>query len=68
MSDKEKKGPSENFAEPRFGEVDPNGEIGAKLKAYFSFVQSEPVPERFLDLLEKLDASERKSTDDISKA
>lgn len=41
--------------------IDANSEIGSKLKAFYSAVQEEPIPEKFLDLLEKLDASERKS-------
>jgi len=41
--------------------IDANSEIGLKLKALYSSLQEEPIPEKFLDLLEKLDASERKS-------
>ncbi len=42
-------------------EFDPNSEIGSKLKAMYSSLQEEPIPERFLDLLDKLDESERRS-------
>lgn len=42
--------------------MDANSEIGAKLRALYSAVQEEPIPEKFLDLLEKLDATERKTT------
>lgn len=36
----------------------PNSDIGAKLRAYYGTVQEEPIPEKFLDLLEKLDQAE----------
>lgn len=47
---------------PRAGAegLDANSEIGAKLKALYSSLQDEPIPERFLDLLDKLDESERR--------
>jgi hypothetical protein len=38
----------------------PNSDIGAKLRAYYGTVQEEPVPSKFLDLLEKLDQVESK--------
>jgi len=41
--------------------IDANSEIGLKLKALYSALQEEPIPDKFLDLLEKLDASERKN-------
>ena len=37
----------------------PNTDIGAKLRALYGAVQEEPIPEKFLDLLEKLDAVEQ---------
>lgn len=37
-------------------------QIGRKLKAEFDSVVSEPVPDRFLSLLEKLEAAEKKKT------
>ena len=40
--------------------LDPNSEIGSKLKALYSSLQDEPIPDRFLDLLDKLDESERR--------
>lgn len=40
--------------------LDPNSEIGSKLKALYSSLQDEPIPERFLDLLDRLDESERR--------
>lgn len=35
--------------------------IGRRLKAYYDDVASEPVPDRFMSLLDKLDAAEAKS-------
>ena len=46
------------------GEIDlpaPLGEIPRKLKAYYDALQEEVIPERFLDLLERLDQAERAS-------
>lgn len=68
MTDKSKKGQHVEAGAWNAAGVDPNSEIGAKLKAYFSSVQSEPIPDRFLDLLEKLDATERKTSGDVSEA
>lgn len=39
----------------------PTSDIGAKLRALFGAVQDEPIPDRLLDLLEKLDQAESKS-------
>ncbi|MDX0559079.1 hypothetical protein GOC96_14065 [Sinorhizobium medicae] len=41
---------------------DPNAQIAVKLKALFQSVQEEAIPARFLDLLEKLEAAEQRST------
>ena len=38
-----------------------NSDIGAKLRAYYGAVQDQPIPDKFLDLLEKLDAVEQAS-------
>lgn len=38
---------------------DPNGQIATKLRALYLSVQEEAIPDRFLDLLEQLDAVER---------
>lgn len=38
---------------------DPNWIISQKLKAYYASVEEEGIPDKFLDLLEKLDATER---------
>lgn len=40
----------------------PTSDIGARLRALFGAVQDEPVPDRLLDLLEKLDQAETKSS------
>ena len=37
---------------------DPNAQIANKLRAFYHSVQDEALPQRFLDLLEKLDAVE----------
>ncbi len=37
---------------------DPNEAISEKLKALYSSVEQEKIPDRFLDLLERLDAAE----------
>lgn len=39
----------------------PTSDIGARLRALFGAVQDEPVPDRLLDLLEKLDEAESKA-------
>jgi hypothetical protein len=36
----------------------PNSDIGAKLRAYYGAVQDQPIPDKFLDLLEQLDRAE----------
>lgn len=36
-----------------------NSDIGAKLRAFYGAVQDQPIPDKFLDLLEKLDQAER---------
>ncbi|WP_132955800.1 NepR family anti-sigma factor [Rhizobium sp. BK251] len=39
--------------------LDPNNQIGMKLRSLYAAVQEEAIPERFLDLLEKLDQAEQ---------
>ena len=41
-------------------ELGPNCEVGTKLRALYASIQDEAIPDRFLDLLEKLDAAEHK--------
>jgi hypothetical protein len=40
---------------------DPNSQIASRLKALYSAVEQEPIPDMFLDLLEQLDRAERLS-------
>lgn len=42
-------------------ELGPNCEIGKKLRAYYSSIQEEALPGKFLDLLEQLDEAEEKA-------
>jgi hypothetical protein len=39
----------------------PNSDIGMKLRALYGAVQNESIPEKLLDLLDKLDEVERRS-------
>ena len=39
--------------------IDPNSQVAAKLKAFYSAVEQEPIPDMFLDLLEQLDRAEK---------
>lgn len=39
----------------------PTSDIGAKLRAFYGAVQDQPIPDKFLDLLEKLDQVEQTS-------
>ncbi|MEF2071776.1 NepR family anti-sigma factor [Consotaella aegiceratis] len=48
--------PAERGSEPL--ELGPNTAIGRRLKAYYEDVASEPIPDRFLTLLDALDAAE----------
>lgn len=41
--------------------VDANSEIARTLKFYYQTMENEPVPDVFLDLLEKLDEAESKA-------
>lgn len=45
----------------------PNAQIATKLRALYLSVQEEAIPDRFLDLLEKLDAVERQSMPDVAE-
>ncbi|MGU3576882.1 NepR family anti-sigma factor [Brucellaceae bacterium C25G] len=49
-------------------ELGPNCEVGNKLRALYTSIQEEAIPDKFLDLLEKLDMAEkeyRKNQDNI---
>lgn len=41
------------------GMMDPNNQIASKLRALYSAIEQEPIPDLFLDLLEKLDKAEQ---------
>lgn len=41
--------------------MDPNSLIGVRLRSLYAAVQEEAIPDRFLDLLEKLDQAEMAS-------
>jgi hypothetical protein len=43
------------------GALDPGSVVGRKLKSFYEAIETEPVPEQLLDLLEKLDEAERKA-------
>ena len=43
----------------------PTSDIGAKLRALYGAVQDEGIPEKILDLLEKLDQAEKQSRNAI---
>ena len=45
--------------EARPGAVSPNASISRKLREFYDAVQEEGIPDRFLDLLERLDQAER---------
>jgi hypothetical protein len=40
--------------------LDPNNQIGVKLRSLYAAAQDEVIPDRFLDLLEKLDQVEQR--------
>ena len=46
---------------------DPNAQIAAKLRALYLSVQEEAIPDKFLDLLEKLDAVERQTLPSVAE-
>ncbi len=45
----------------------PNAQIATKLRALYLSIQEEAIPDRFVDLLEKLDAVERQSISDVAE-
>lgn len=47
--------------DPARAAFDPDGPIGLKLKSFYDVIEAEPVPDRLLDLLEKLDEAERRA-------
>ncbi|WP_412057300.1 NepR family anti-sigma factor [Bartonella sp. DGB2] len=53
--DREEQELGEDIIQDLFG---PQSEIAEKLKQFYTGIQEEEIPERFLDLLEKLDQAE----------
>ena len=55
----------------RFGRSDdglgPNTDIGARLRALYGSVQDEGIPDKLLDLLEKLDSVEEQAAKNASR-
>ncbi|WP_105386006.1 NepR family anti-sigma factor [Neorhizobium alkalisoli] len=45
--------------EVRPGAVQPNASISRKLREFYDAVQEEGIPDRFLDLLERLEQAEK---------
>ncbi|WP_185983554.1 NepR family anti-sigma factor [Aureimonas mangrovi] len=63
MDDRENQGDelvSEHSDEGRQNDLGPTTAIGRRLKAYYDDVAGEPVPDRFLSLLDALDAAASK--------
>jgi len=55
--------PESNKKKPKLNDLAAS-QIGKKLRAQFDEVLGEPVPDRFVDLLNQLEASEKKSAKD----
>lgn len=51
---------AENGKQDALG-LGPATQIGGRLRAYYETLESEPVPDRLLDLLEQLDEAERQA-------
>ena len=47
--------------------LDPNNQIGVKLRSLYAAAQDEAIPDRFLDLLEKLDQAEMMATAKVAE-
>lgn len=57
----------QNRADLRAADIlDPNNQIGNRLRSFYAAVQDEAIPDRFLDLLEKLDQVERLASAKVS--
>jgi len=62
MSDETRKKQDMTTAQPsqiKPGTITPNASISRKLKEFYDAVQEEGIPDRFLDLLERLEAAEQ---------
>ncbi|MBB5572663.1 MULTISPECIES: NepR family anti-sigma factor [Rhizobium] len=46
--------------------LDPNNQIGNRLRSFYAAAQDEAIPDRLLDLLEKLDQAERLASAKVS--
>jgi len=61
MSDETRKKHDMTTAQPqqiKAGSLTPNASISRKLKEFYDAVQEEGIPDRFLDLLERLEQAE----------
>ncbi|MGY5775905.1 NepR family anti-sigma factor [Rhizobium sp. LEGMi135b] len=47
--------------------LDPNNQIGNRLRSFYAAAQDEAIPDRFLDLLEKLDQAESLASAKVSE-
>ena len=45
----------------------PNSDIGMKLRALYSAVQDETIPDKFLELLERLDQAEQQGKPNVAQ-
>ena len=63
MSDEENRNPNDmtvlQSSEVKPGAVQPNASISKKLREFYDAVQEEGIPDRFLDLLERLEQAEK---------
>ncbi|WEX78102.1 NepR family anti-sigma factor [Sinorhizobium numidicum] len=48
----------------RVQKTDPNARIASKLKMLYQALENEPVPQQFIELLERLDQAERAQSRD----
>lgn len=56
------KNPNNNInASEDTGDDESNRQLNAKLRSYYDSIANEPIPDHFLDLLEKLDDAEKAS-------
>jgi len=59
MTTQKTEAPDERQRELRASDIlDPNNQIGVRLRSLYAAAQQEAIPDRFLDLLEKLDQAE----------
>jgi predicted protein tyrosine phosphatase len=59
MTTRKKEAADQRKLELRASDIlDPNNQIGVRLRSLYAAAQDEAIPDRFLDLLEKLDHAE----------